>query len=356
MLIKRAFLISDLHFGVRSNSMEWLEIQKTYFYDWFIPMVKRNILPGDVLFVLGDVFDNRQFTNVLVQNIVIKLFKDLAKIFGDVYVIVGNHDIFRKETNEINSLKCIETIEGIHLHEEPTKLYSENMKKIILLPWRKDHIAEKEALDSIGGADYLFCHSEVLGVKLNKKTSYEKGNDINVFKDYGKAYSGHIHYSQKIKNLTFIGNPYEMTRSDIDNKKGIYLIDFITGNELFIENDFSPKFLKINLTDIYDSKLEDILIKVKNNFVDLYLPSDLISKYDVSSLMGYLEETARKVDPQMYEGYVTIDMESEGNYGAFDVMDMTESYLKGRGIEDSVRKKIIEGIKDLYKETIIGEL
>jgi DNA repair exonuclease SbcCD nuclease subunit len=334
--------------------MEWLEIQRSYFYDWFIPNVRANIKQGDALLIMGDVFDNRQMINILVQNVVIQLFKDLTTIFSEVHVLVGNHDIFRKETNEINSLKCLSIIPDITVYEEPVvKTYSG--KKVVLMPWRKDHESEKETLEIYGGGDYLFCHSETYGVKLNKKVSYEKGNDIEVFKDYKRVYSGHIHYSQRVKNITYVGNPYEMTRSDTDNRKGIYIVDFENTKDIFIENTFSPKFLKMNIVDIYDSTLEEIQIRVKNNFVDLYLPSDLITKYDVSSLMGYFEETARKVDPNLYEGEVIINLESEENYSAFDVMNMTESYLKTRGLDDSIRKKVSEGIKELYKESLINE-
>ena len=29
--VKRVWVLGDLHFGVRANSMEWLEIQKDFF-------------------------------------------------------------------------------------------------------------------------------------------------------------------------------------------------------------------------------------------------------------------------------------------------------------------------------------
>ena len=29
--VKRVWVLGDLHFGVRSNSMEWLQIQKDFF-------------------------------------------------------------------------------------------------------------------------------------------------------------------------------------------------------------------------------------------------------------------------------------------------------------------------------------
>ena len=43
--IKRLFILSDTHFGIRSNSLEWLNIQKTYFEDFFIPYISSYVFP-----------------------------------------------------------------------------------------------------------------------------------------------------------------------------------------------------------------------------------------------------------------------------------------------------------------------
>ena len=53
---KRIFLLSDLHFGVRANSLEWLENQKSFFRNFYIPYLKNNVQEGDILFILGDWF------------------------------------------------------------------------------------------------------------------------------------------------------------------------------------------------------------------------------------------------------------------------------------------------------------
>ncbi len=77
----RIWMITDLHFGVRSNSEEWLNIQKDYFNTFFKGILSKSIHHTDALIVLGDVFDNRQYINILVMHEVIKIFKDLANIF-----------------------------------------------------------------------------------------------------------------------------------------------------------------------------------------------------------------------------------------------------------------------------------
>ena len=61
---KRVWILGDLHFGVRANSVEWLDIQKDFFENTFIPILKRDVRPGDVLVQVGDTFDNRQSINI----------------------------------------------------------------------------------------------------------------------------------------------------------------------------------------------------------------------------------------------------------------------------------------------------
>ena len=65
---KRVFLISDTHFGIRSNSREWMDIIESYFYDFFIPLLKKEGRPGDIIVHCGDTFDSRQSLNLYILN------------------------------------------------------------------------------------------------------------------------------------------------------------------------------------------------------------------------------------------------------------------------------------------------
>jgi hypothetical protein len=43
---KRVWVLGDLHFGVRANSVEWLNIQKDFFENMFIPTLKKHVQAG----------------------------------------------------------------------------------------------------------------------------------------------------------------------------------------------------------------------------------------------------------------------------------------------------------------------
>ena len=120
---KRLWMISDTHLGIRNSSEEWIEIMRKYFYEWFIPLVRKNYKPGDILLHLGDVYDSRQSINLKVLNLCVDIFGELSKIFNDgIFIIVGNHDIFNKDSNVINSLVSLKWIPNINIIEEPISI------------------------------------------------------------------------------------------------------------------------------------------------------------------------------------------------------------------------------------------
>jgi len=120
---KRVWFITDTHLGIRNNSEEWINIHRNYFYEWFIPLIKKNYQEGDILMHLGDVYDSRQSLNLKVLNLGIAIFEDLSDIFKDgIHIICGNHDIFGRSTNEINSLKSLKWIPGVKIYEEPESI------------------------------------------------------------------------------------------------------------------------------------------------------------------------------------------------------------------------------------------
>ena len=41
--VKRIWILGDMHLGVRSNSMEWLDIQKDFYENLFIPTLQKNV-------------------------------------------------------------------------------------------------------------------------------------------------------------------------------------------------------------------------------------------------------------------------------------------------------------------------
>jgi DNA repair exonuclease SbcCD nuclease subunit len=275
--MSKILLIGDSHLslGYPNSVDKWFKIHQEYFQDFLLPLIKKELTSDDIIVHLGDLFDNRSVVPINVLNFAQNVLEEMSKICP-VHVIVGNHDLYTKSTNDVNTVKLYKYIPNIYVYEEPTEIEF-NGKSILMMPWvekRKDQI---QILKKYSGKDYLFCHSDLNGAKMHLTSVAHKNNDkidIKEFSGYKKVRTGHIHIRQSIDNVTFVGSIFEMDRNDRDNQKGIFIIDTITDSEYFVENNISPRYKKV-----YVRNEEDILsldsVSTKD-FIDLIISNSLL--------------------------------------------------------------------------------
>ena len=354
--VKRVWVLGDLHFGVRSNSMEWLEIQKDFFENLFLPTLKKHYKPGDVLVQVGDTFDNRQSINIKVLNYAINIFERLGKILP-VHIIVGNHDIWAKKSNAITSIDSLKWIPNVQVYTDPIE-YNWSNRNILLMPWRRDSSHEAETLADHPKSEIIFCHSEVKGIYLNSKVKNQHGNESNIYDKYTRVYSGHIHYRQNKGKLLMVGVPYQLTRSDMNNPKGFDLVDLETMQEQFFENEISPKFLRYNIRMLYDMPLGVFKEQIENNFVDLYVPSDIATTSALSNLINKVQKIGRRIEPNIYQEDSFIDKdlydldEIEEMQKNYSVLGLCEKYVNSTTYDESLKKKILEKLNNVYNNCV----
>lgn len=289
----KLFLIADIHLGVRNNSLEWIDNIKNYFYNFLTPTLKNNISTNDnpCLIVLGDVFDNRQTMDINVMNIAFDLFIDISKILN-IIILTGNHDIYKKINNDINSLRFLKTINNITVIEKPTilRLNNDLMKKplnIGIIPWLGYHKVESSYI-SENDIDYAMMHTDITGLTFDNGRVIYSGVTTNLFKGK-KIFSGHIHKRQESKRIIYVGSPYQLRRSDIGNDKGIYEFDVINETLKFHKNDYSPKFLRIKLEDILDYNLDKVQNIFNNNYIYIIISNKYVKQFNTSKLLNVLQ-------------------------------------------------------------------
>ena len=352
--VKRVWILGDLHFGVRANSMEWLEIQKDFFENLFIPTLKEHVKPGDVLVQVGDTFDNRQSINIKVLNYAVDLFERLGEILP-THIICGNHDIWAKKSNEITSIDSLKWIPNVQIYKEP-ELLKWNNRNVLMMPWRKDANHEAETLADFPQTDIVFCHSEVKGIYLNAKVKNDHGTDSNIYDKYTRVYSGHIHFRQERGKLLMVGTPYQLTRSDANNAKGFDVVDLENMEESFYENHISPKFLKYNITQLFDITLGTFKSQIENNFVDLFVPSQIATTNALSLLINKIQHISRKLEPNIYqeENYIDKDFydidEIEEMYKNYNILNLCDMYVDSIADDKEMKQKLKAKLKQLYTQ------
>ena len=288
---KKIFLISDLHFGVRANSLEWLDNHKRFFKEFYIPYLKENMEEGDILFILGDWFDNRQLLDIYVMNSSIDLIIELADILP-LYFITGNHDIYKKYDTDVNSLRPFKSIPNVTVYEKPL-IVTNGHSKILVIPWVGDEKMEEKYVKE-NEHNYVFAHTNIAGFRYDNDRTIHKGSNFTAIPGIKRLFSGHIHKRQEYQQFVYIGSPYSTKRSDIGNKKGVYRFDPRHNKVKFTENNFSPIFQRVPLDNLLELSLEQTIRVFNNNYSDIIVPAKHIHLFNLTKFVDLLEDCKYK--------------------------------------------------------------
>ena len=109
-MYNKIYILSDMHFGVRNNSVSVNDVIVEYF-DWFIWKVNSDGESRDTrtLFVLGDVFNSRVSVNFMILQSVFDVFKKLSGSFSETgklllsqFYVINQAEKMKKKRYRIN--------------------------------------------------------------------------------------------------------------------------------------------------------------------------------------------------------------------------------------------------------------
>jgi hypothetical protein len=146
-----------------------------------------------------------------------------------------------------------------------------------------------------------------------------------------------------------LGSPYQLTRSDTDNLKGITVLDLETGYEEYYENTFSPKFIRLTFEKVLNSTPDELNPIFKNNFIDILVDPEIAVKAPLGLLTDYLS-TPLKISftPISTPDQNVVDEgfhDLEGK--SFSILDLTKMYLEKCNYEEEKSTKIYKAIEKL---------
>ena len=104
MVGRKIALITDTHYGVRKGSQLFHEYFQRFYEDTFFPFLDSNNV--DTVVHLGDVYDSRKGIDYWSLDWSKRvIFDELKKRNIKTYLIVGNHDIYYRNSLKLNSLR-----------------------------------------------------------------------------------------------------------------------------------------------------------------------------------------------------------------------------------------------------------
>lgn len=281
--MSKVLVFSDLHIHAHKNSEDRLQ-DCLNVLDWvFQTALSRNI---KTLLFCGDLFHDRQKIDVLAYQKTFEIFeKYLANSVNpplNVYLLLGNHDLWYLEKCDVSSVFPLRNIPGVTVIDRPSTLEIEG-KEISFLPYTHNPIADLSTIQNKDKFKILCGHIAIDGAVMNKiygihsETSIEHDGDMikvdaNIFHDWHQVFLGHYHCEQQLsKNAEYVGSPLQLSFGEAFQHKHIIVYDLETHEKEYVRNKFSPQHFIIPKKDI--SKYD-----LNGNFIEIVLEDDADSE------------------------------------------------------------------------------
>lgn len=347
-------LINDNHFGVRGDSLIFLDHQEKFFKEVFFPYLDENGIK--TVLDLGDTFDRRKYINyVTLKRAKEFFFNQLASRGIEYHAVVGNHSVYFTNTNEVNSMSLLlQEYKNFFVYEHEPKELTFGSTKFMMVPWITKNNREVcyEAISS-SDANILLGHFEIEGFEMMKGMLCDHGMKKDIFSGFEAVYSGHFHHPSEYGNIKYLGAQYEMTWTDHGGRRGFHVIDTETRELSFIQNP-NRIFHKIEYDD-EDMTIEDIANintdPLKNTYIKVIV-KNRTNPYLYDTFLNKLADCGA-ADVKSIDD--TLNLESSGVDEILDetqdTKDILHSYIDS--IETSIdKKKIKKVIDELYVEAI----
>jgi DNA repair exonuclease SbcCD nuclease subunit len=273
-MFKKAAVFTDIHFGLKSNSMIHNQDCEE-FVDWYIDQAKQNHCETGIF--CGDWHHNRNSLNLMTMDVSIKCLEKLGKAFEKFYFFPGNHDLYYKDKRDIHSVEFARFIPGITVITETTTI-----DDVTLVPWLVgDEYKQIKKVKS----RYMFGHFELPHFLMNAMIEMPDTGLIQtgdfVHQEY--VFTGHFHKRQTARNIHYIGNPMPHNYADVnDDQRGMMIMEH-GGAPRYINWYNCPRYQKVNLSELLNDAKN--IIKPK---MHLQVTLDIDISYEEAS---FIKET-----------------------------------------------------------------
>ncbi len=263
-------ILTDTHYGARKGSK--------YIHDYFELFYKNIFFPSleeygvEAVIHMGDAFDSRKSIDYQsLQWAKRVVFEPLSKY--EVHMIVGNHDCYYKNTNQVNSPELLlEDYSNIKKYSSPQTVKVGGLD-IAFIPWicsenyeqTRQHIKNTKAKVAMG-------HLELNGFRAHRGHTMEDGMDASMFDKFQKVFSGHFHTRSDNGKIFYLGNTYEIYWNDVNDTRGFHIFDTETLEHTPINNPYKL-FYNIYYEDTphqifdateYENKIVKVIVRKKS--------------------------------------------------------------------------------------------
>ena len=341
-------LVTDTHFGARNDNQNVNDYFYKFYDNIFFPELEKRGITTCVH--LGDVVDRRKFISFKIANDFRQRFINrFAELGINLHIIIGNHDTYYKNTNEVNSMEELVGKDRCNIYTGPEVVEFDGVP-IQFIPWiNANNYNESMSALSRSPAQIAMGHLEVNGFEMHKGHFADGSYDKELFRRFDIVMSGHFHHKSDDGQIYYLGTPYEIYWNDYEDPRGFHIFDTETRELERIVNPyrlFEKVYYDDTTTDYTDydmSKLKDMYVKViVVNKKDLYQFDKFVDKL--------LQADAHEV--KIIEDFSELDAENVSDdivENSEDTMTLLEKYIDELDVTMS-KDRLKNTMRSLYTE------
>ena len=337
-------VISDTHWTARKSSRHLHDYFELFYKNIFFPALEEQGV--EIVVHMGDAFDNRKSIDFWGLDWTRRVVLEPLRKY-EVHMIVGNHDIFLRNSTEINAPELLlKDYPNIKTYSSPTNTKVGGID-MTFIPWIcSENYDETLKVIKKSKAKIAMGHLELQGFRVNKHLIMEEhGLDPNIFTKFQKVFSGHYHTRSDNGRIFYLGNPYEMYWTDVNDTRGFHIFDTETFEHTPINNPYKL-FYNIYYDDTphqmfdvteYANKIVKVIVRKKSKQKEFDKFIDKLYKVGIQDL-----KIVENFDIQENEDFV-IDEEE-------NTISILNRYIDES--ECNFDKNVIKGIfQDLYQQS-----
>jgi DNA repair exonuclease SbcCD nuclease subunit len=305
-LFKKAAVFTDLHLGLKSNSI--LHNEDCWeFVQWMVKKAKEE--GCETCLFLGDYHNHRASINILTLNYSLKCLEHLNDNFEHVYFIPGNHDLYYRDKRDIQSVEFAKHLPNVTICNDWF-----TSGDVTIAPWLcgDDH----KRLPGLSGK-YMFGHFELPGYLMNAMVAMPDHGEIQRedLGGFGHVFTGHFHKRQTKKNITYIGNCFPHNFADAgDDERGMMILEWGKEPEYHAWPD-QPTYRVFGLANLIDNAADILRPKMHvrvNLDIDIsyeeanYIKDTFIAQYNLRE-MALIPTRAATVDQDLSPGEIKFE-------------------------------------------------
>jgi len=337
-------IISDTHYGARKGSKLFHDYFEKFYNNVFFPTIDKEGIT--TVIHMGDAFDSRkgiEFKSLKWSKRVV--FNPLKERGIKMHLMVGNHDAYYKNTNEINAVDLLlKEYDNVEVYSSPTEVSVGDLP-VLFIPWiNEQNEKETNSIIKKTKCSVAMGHLELNGFVATPGHIMEHGHDARAFNKFEKVFSGHYHARSDNGTVFYLGNPYEMFWNDVESPRGFTIFDTESLEHRPVNNPYRL-FYKIFYEDTdhqtfntseYENKIVKVIVRKKT---------------DTKKFEKFIDKlyTSGVADLKIVENFQLDESEEFEADESEDTMSILSRYIDES--ETELNKTVIQSlIKEIYQE------